>query len=376
MMSDDTTPVPATMQPTPWRRVGLFVCLAASAGTGLGLLLEYTGQKTFPGSIEARRTVVTASRAARIQEVSVKTGQSVAVGDPLIQLIDTQLEDRLNRKRRDLAELEAEVARSKAIAEVELSWRRRELQSEIFETQLKVAALSQEKLNKQVEQIAWKERLSAGDSGIGPLLAETDHPFRPISASLTQPDDRRLQAMLREDAAAAAVEAIGTQVALCEQRLKKLEELDQDLNGKIRASSGVDVAETRFNSAKEELTALEAQVKELTITSPSYGTIGEIKLQEGDRVNASSTLVEILDDQQPHVVAQIPSHATAQARQGSKVTLIFPTNDRRSGVITGIPPQTVPVAGTTETVLQTKIEPAGKLWPKMAVGSNVKVLLQ
>ena len=372
MMSGETTPVPTVTQPTPWRRVGLFVCLAASAGTGLACLLESCGQKSFSGQIEARRTLVTASRAARIQEVSVKTGQSVAIGDPLIQLIDTQLEDRVSGKRRDLAQLEAEVLRAKAIAEVELSLRSREVQTEIFETQLKVAALSQERLNKQVEQIAWKERLQANDS----FVAEVDHPFKPISATLNQPDDRRLQAMLREDAAAAAVEAISTQVALCEQRLKKLEALDQELNAKIRASSGVEVAEARFNGAKEELAALETQLKELTITSPSYGTVGEIKLQEGDRVNASSTLVEILDDQQPHVVAQIPSHASAQAKQGTKVTLIFPANDRRNGVITGIPPQTVPVAGTTETMLPTKIEPAGKVWPKMAIGSNVKVLLQ
>ena len=42
--------------------------------------------------------------------------------------------------------------------------------------------------------------------------------------------------MLREDAAAAAAEALATQIALCEQRQKNLESLDKSLDAKILAS--------------------------------------------------------------------------------------------------------------------------------------------
>ena len=215
-------------------------------------------------------------------------------------------------------EFEAEVTRSKAVTEVELAWRRRDLQTEIFETQLKVAALSQEKLNKQVEQIAWREHLMSVDVNVDSVLSDIHHPFRSISLEVNAPDDRRLQAMLREDAAAASAESLAAQIALCEQRLKKLELLEKEIEKQVRASSGIDVAETRFNGAKQELAALESQLKELTMTSPTYGTIGDVKLQPGDRVPSGGTLVEILDDQQPHIVTQIPSSAASKPRQGSQ----------------------------------------------------------
>ncbi len=376
MMPSDTDCSLATSPTFSRRRVGLAICLAISAGTGLALILERTGQQSFSGSLEAHKTVVTTNCAAHLHRVSVKTGQTVVSGDPLFQLIDADLEDRLVNKRHEIAEFEAEVVRAKAVAEVELAWRRRELQTEIFEMRLKIATLSQEKLNKQVERIAWKEHLNGSDGKIYSLLTETSTSFRAVSLDVPAADDRRVQAMLREDAADASTEALATQIALCEQRLKSLESLDKELEGKIRASSGVDIAEARCSRAKQELTALEGDVQELTMVSPTYGMIGDVKLHSGDRVPEGSTLVEILDDQHRHVIAQIPSSSAAKVHQGSKVTLLFPMNERRTGVVASISPQMVPVAGAAESALPITIEPAGKLWPKLAIGSNVKVLLQ
>ena len=353
--------------------IGVLLGLALVAGTGFAFLLEWSGERSYPGCLQSRTTLVTANCMARIREATVQSGQSVAPGSPLFQLVDVQLEDRLITKRREIAELAAEIARGKISTEIDLAWRRRELQAEVFETQLKEAALSQEKLNKQVEHLAWKEHLTSVDSNISPMVAEVDHPFRSISRELHLPDERRLQAMLREDAAAATAETLATQIALCDQRLKSLAALDKELELKLRSASGVDVNEARMNGAKQELAAMESQWKELAITSPTYGTVGQVRLQTGDRVSSGGTLVEILDDIQPYVVAQIPSGPASQLRHGVKVTLIFPSNDRRLGIITEIPPQTT--TGGRESVVSVKIEPAGKLWPKLAIGSNAKVLL-
>lgn len=359
----------------PRRRIILMICLAVSAGSGLAWYLEGTGFHSFPGTIEARTTVVTTTREARVDAVSVKPGQPVIPGDPLFQLIDSQLDDRLANKRREIVEFEAEAGRIRAVADVELAWRRRELQTEIFETQLKVAGLVQEKLNKQVEQIAWKDHLACVESDFSSLITDGDHPFRSITQELHRPDERRLQAMLREDAAAASAEALGAQIALCEQRLKKLELLDKEIETKVRASSGIELAETRLNAAKQQLVDLEGRTKDLAMTSPTFGVIGDVRLQRGDQVSPGGTLVEILDDQQPHIVARIPSSASSWTHQGSKVTILFPANEKRIGIIASVPPQTTSVAGGSESILAVKIEPAGKLWPKLAIGSNVNVLL-
>ena len=375
-MKPDETPTVVEASNMPQRRrIGILICLAVSAGTGLAWSLEQR-MPSFSGILEAKKTVVTTNCTARVKEVSVKTGQSVIPGQALCQLIDASLEDRLIGKRREIAEYEAEITRSKAAADVELAWRRRELQTEIFETQLKLAGLVQEKLNKQVEQIAWKERLSVTDSLVIPTGAEVDNPFRSISIDLSRPDDRRFMAMLREDAAAASAEALTTQIALCEQRLKNLEVLEKNLEVKIRASSGVDVAEARLNGSKQEMAAVESQAKELAMVSSTHGTIGEINFQTGDRVPSGGILIEILDDQQQHVIARIPSHTASRFHQGAKVTLIFPQSEYRTGIVASLPPQTISVAGQSESYLPVKIEPAGKLWPKLAIGSNVKVQLQ
>ena len=370
------TPVnPEVSAPMRQGRIGLIIGLALIAGTGFAWILGWTGERAHPGSLQSRTTVVKTNCVARIRDVSVKPGQAVAPGDALFQLIDLQLEERLIGKRREISELEAEVNRARISAEVDFAWRRRELQAEVFETQLKESAFSQEKLNKQVEQLAWKDHLTNSDSGVSPVVAEVDHPFRSIKRELHLPDERRLQAMLREDAAAASTETLATQIALCEQRLKSLAALEMELQSKIRSASGVDVAEARLNGAKLELASLDTQLKELTITSPTYGTVGDVRFQPGDRVPNGDPLIEILDDIQPHVVAQFPSAEASKLRHGSKVTLIFPAHDHRIGIITDIPPQTTSVAGTSESFVAVKIEPAGKLWPKLAIGSNVKVLL-
>ena len=370
----ETTPQPATWLQR--NRFGLLIGLAISAGSGTVCLLDQFAVQSFPASIEAHRTLMTISRAASVKEITAKVGQAISTGDPLFQLVDAQLEDRLASKRREIAEVEAELSRAKATAEVEIAWRRRGIQTEVFEIQLKVAALSQERLNKQVEQIAWKERLSAPEPTIVPTLANGSQPFRSVTFDLQIPDDRRLQTMLREDAAAAAAEALETQIALCEQRLKDLATFEKSLEAKIVASSGVEVFEARLNGEKQVLAAIEAQLKELTTSSPSHGTVADVKFQAGDRVPGGSTIMEILDEQQTHVVAQIPSDKASTVHPGTKVTLVFPMNERRTGVVASLPPQTVSAVGKTEAMLPVKIEQTGKLWPKLAIGSRVSVHLQ
>lgn len=383
MPASEVSSLKSTTISTQRRRIGVLVILAMIAGTGLAWILDRHGLRTFSGAIEAKKTLITTNHDALVQEISVKVGQTVISGDPLLKLADAELEDRLAAKKREIVQYEAELTRLKAASEVELAWRRREIQTEIFQTQMRVAALAQEKLSKEVEHLAWKERLNraapAPVSTPAPRITQGDGSFRNISLEVShaQPvDDRRLQAMLREDSAAAAVEALTTQIALCDQQLSKLDLVEQNLESKIRTSMGVDVAEAKLNGTKAELAKLEEQVKDLSMTSPTYGTIGDVKPQSGDRVPGGGTLIEILDDQQPHVVAQIPSDAAASIRPGDKVTLVFPTQERRAGVVAAIPPQATTSSNSNESVLPIRIEPAGKLWPKLAIGSNVKVLLQ
>lgn len=360
------------------RRTAILCLAALATGISVATWLEVRGAASYAGQLQARTTSVAAGRDARIVSVSVATGQRVVPGEKLLELADDRLIGQIAAKKRELIELEADVQRVKATADVELEWRRRELQSEAFQTQLKAATMTQEKLSRQVEQLAWQEHLTNrnAESGEGALLAEAASPFRSIILNTRLMDERRLQAMLKEDAAAVAAESLAIQLTLCEQQLERLKKLDEDLPNKVRLSAGVELAGTRLTRVREELSSLEQQRDSLTIVCPSHGVVGAVLHEPGDLVEPGSTIIELFDDDRRHLVASIPSSAVARLKPGTKLTLIFPAGLKRIGLVAAIPPQAIANRRGDEfadSQVAVRIEPAGKLWPKIPVGSRVKV---
>lgn len=365
-------------RPTTWRRLAALSVLALATGVGAAGWLEVRGAVTYSGRVQSRTTAIVVPRAARLHELTVIPGQRVVPGEKLLQLADERLTTGIATKRRELVELEADLQRVKATADVELEWRRRELHSEAFQTQLKATSVTQERLSKQVEQLAWREHLTGGEAPgrFGPSLVEAALPFPPIVLDSPRLDERRLQAMLREDAAASAAETLATQLTLCEQQLERLKKLEEDLPGKIRLSAGVELAETRLTRVREELAALEQQCESLTISSPAHGVVGAVHRQPGDLVQPGDTVLELFDDDRRYLIASIPSSAVARLRPGTKLNLIFPAKQKRIGLVATIPPQAMSEDETElaeDSQVAVKIEPAGKLWPKVPVGSRVKV---
>eukprot|EP00456_Euglypha_rotunda_P072178 TRINITY_DN651_c0_g1_i4.p1 TRINITY_DN651_c0_g1~~TRINITY_DN651_c0_g1_i4.p1 ORF type:complete len:381 (-),score=107.73 TRINITY_DN651_c0_g1_i4:880-2022(-) len=364
--------------PRPSSRRLLMLCsLALVAGIGAAKWLDARGSTSYGGSLQSRITCVMSERPARVHEVFLVPGQRVVPGDKLLRLADDQLTAQIIEKQRELVELEADLKMVQAKAEVELEWRRRELSTEIFQTQLKVSTVTQERTAKQVEQLAWQDQLQnlKGDR-TGPDLADAVLPVRSVVIDAPFVDERRLQAMLKEDAAAVAAEALSEQLALCEQQLEKLRKLDQQLPEKVRVSVGVDLVETRIGRARDELAGFEKQRDSLTVVSSSHGIVGTIHHGIGDQVGAGDPLVELLDDERRHLVACIPSRAATKLRPGTRVDLIFPGREPRIGLVAAIPPHAIPAdqsRPTDDSQVEVKVEPAGKLWPKLPVGSRVQV---
>lgn len=359
------------------RRLLMLCAASLAAGIGVAKWVEGRGSVSYGGSLQSRTTCITAERTTRIQEILVVAGQRIVPGDKLLQLSDDRLSSQIVDQQRQLVELEADLRRVQALADVELEWRRRELNGEIFQTQLKVSTVTQERTAKQVEQLAWQDRLkSLQADGTGSELAEIVLPVRSVILDSPFADERRLQAMLREDAAAVAAEALSSQLALCEERLQRLRKLDQDLPGKVRLSVGVELVETRIARAREELAAFEKQRESLTVISPAHGIVGTIHHRPGDLVNAGDPVVELLDDERRHLVAYIPSSAATKLRPGIKVALVFPDSQNRIGLVAAIPPHAIPAdhgRPSDDSQVEVKVEPAGKLWPKLPVGSRVQV---
>ena len=127
---------------------------------------------------------------------------------------------------------------------------------------------------------------------------------------------------------------------------------------------------------REELSSLEQQRDSLTIVSPSHGVVGAIHHEAGDLVEPGNTIVELFDDDRRHLTASIPSSAVARLLPGTKLTLIFPAGYKRIGLVAAIPPQAMfenTAQLSEDSQVAVRIEPAGKLWPKIPIGSRIKV---
>jgi multidrug resistance efflux pump len=322
------------------------------------------------GTLLAKSTSITAGRAAKLAEILAPAGTDVVPGTPLLRLVDDQLTARIATKQKEIEGRAVELQKVQAQADVEFQWRQQELKAEVFQTQLKSASFLKEKINHQVEQLAWKEQLTTVSlqSGSDSL---TDTLIRPLSLVNEPPNPVRLQALLREDAAASAVEALNVQIGLCETRMAELKQLEEALTLKIRTSVGVELAETRLKQSREELTTLEAQTAGLTIISETYGRVGLWNKQIGDAVHAGEAIVELHDQEQRFLALNVPSTIAGEYRPGVKLSLIFPGQERLAGTVDDVGPQTL--RNSEEPVVPVRITSIGRVWPELAIGTRVIV---
>src|SRR5581483_9110428 len=126
-----------------WGRVLVFCASAWLFGTAMSAWLSKPAENTIPATLQAKTTTVTVSHPARLAELFVTVGARVTPNTPLFRLSDERLASRIAAKRREIVELTAEVQRVEAAAEVDLAWRRRELQRDAFDARLKMTQLEQ-----------------------------------------------------------------------------------------------------------------------------------------------------------------------------------------------------------------------------------------
>ncbi len=353
-----------------WLRVVLFGGAALCAGIALSGRWQQPQTDSQKGTLLAKTTAIAAGRPAKLAEILAPAGKDVSPGTPLLRLTDDRLAAKIVAKQQEIEAGEVELKKVQAQAEVDLQWRQRELQSEVFETQLKSASFLKEKINRQVEQLAWKEQLTRADFASG-NSALTDTLIRPLSLVDEPPNPARLQLLLREDEAASAIEALDVQIALCEERMAELKKLSESLETKIRTSVGVDLTESRLKQLRDELTVLEGQTAGLTIVSETYGRVGLWNKQIGDAIAPGETIVELHDQEQRFLTLNVPSTLAGEYQPGVKLSLIFPGQERLAGSVAEVGPQTL--RNSDEPVVPVRITSVGRIWPQLAIGSRVIV---
>jgi multidrug resistance efflux pump len=363
---------PLNVQPSGVRRrVIVLSVLSLAAGIGATCWFEQVRYERFPGFLQARSRTVVSVREAQISEILVSPGTLVMAGQPIVRLKDTAFLHRLETKQREVESLEIELAQTQAKLEVELELRRREILDRIFDAKLKatqaslrptsalngVAATSRGGWERAAQPVSTPRRMKSGGDRKTVTQAKADFPVPSADSSEQAPQ---------------------SEWDLCLEHIEELERMNRELPEKIGRMMGIDLAQAHLDHAKAELAWLESQKCELTLVAEASGMVGLFHKEVGDHVAAYEPIVQLLDEEQPYLVVQIPSSRIADFSPGALVDLKFPGRKAGKGRVVEIPPQTsaIPAEGATgpETKIAVHVDPVGTLWPNhLPFGSIVDV---
>jgi len=358
--ASDGNPILKASRGSYTKRALLLSIMALAAGVAAAFGLERWQYETFSGFLQARLRTVASARDAQVSEILATSGAVVAAGQPLVALKDPAFDARIEAKQREVESLEIELTQNEARLEVELEWRRKNIDERIFDAKLKGAqAVRQQLLAPPGIEASLSRHWEASPFSDSPLIEQT------------------AGGDMARGAAVAAARSSFSEIELCSQHIEELERINRELPAKISRSMGVDMSRKRLENARGELARLEAQRCELTLLAESSGLVGVFQKEVGDHVAAHEAIVQLLDEEQPYLLLQIPSPRISDFAPGTVVELNFPGGKKGRGRVEEIPPQTSPIPGDHsqggETVITAHVEPVGPLWPNLPFGSVVEV---
>ncbi len=385
----ETATNPGSSPPASIRRIALFGTIALLSSAAFVSWMGNVRQESHSGYLHSVNESIKAGRQARITQILVKPGQLVTPGSPLLILRDVSLEAARLNQQNAIAALEAELRQAQARASVEIADRKAKLETELFETQLKLASYEEKRFDQRLALYASENRVmvAEADGRLDQIQiasnGEMEMPFDTLTlADIRQPKAKKrdlLFELQERETTRNKVETSEAQVALCEERLAFLKDQLAGTPAQINEAFGVNVIQTRITTAQAALVQLDAETPTLTLTATKHGTVGVFAKSSGEMVSSQDVIVELFDAEQPYVFAEIPTSQLAQFPSGKEVELVFPGQVRRRGTISELPPQAAPLPGPRERLadncgqLRLQILPAGQIWPQVPFGTRVEV---
>ena len=350
----------------------LSVVAAFAVGIVSVVGLESGRDDTFRGTLHVVTHAIRCDRAARIGAVTVSLGDRLQPDHPVAVLVDESLPLRIATVRSELSECNAELDAATARAELELKWRLRELDQEMHEVRLQSAAELHRQFTLEFRETMWNDFIDELDQDGNGSVSDGVR-FTPISFDNRVPGVPRMRAMVAAEAARHTAEVHEARAAMCDVRIAELEELKTEITGPILSASGVDELRQRRNRIATRLSELEGRSAETTLVAATYGRVSRILCRTGTAVVASQTILETADYHQVHVDAYVPSQRIEDFPVDREVTLQFTEDRTRRGRVKSVALAAIEGSAETSAMIVVRIEPAGKLWPELPVGSTVLV---
>lgn len=354
-------------RPAPLGRATFVLLAAFGSSVFLVRWLDAGLDRAYRGRIDAHRRPIVATEPGRIVELHVGTGDEVRTGSPFARIEERGRLDRLDEVRDREQSLRDDLKQARARVDVELGWRRYEVDRAIFETELKSADLLRQRFDERLRNLTWGE-LAEADGVVTPVAVEQSLEHR----------YGHLEALLRNERSRNALEVVEAQRDLCEQRIAALRALRERLPAEVAAAHGVEDIAAELAAAESEARALEDEAGARVLEAPGWGRLDEVEVVDGDPIVRGDVLAVVVDRARLHVAVPVPSRSLDRFPAETPVTLEFPGGERRKGVVLEAAPE--PVVRRTEADDPTaeswfliRVAPTGKLWPEVPLGTTIDV---
>lgn len=343
--------------------------VAFALGLGAAIGAAKTRGEPFRGVCRQEAVAVVAVRSGKLLSIDAAHGTEVVPGRRLAMIEDAGVAARVASltNERDRLARELDVATRKASAELTL--RVASLEKDRLETRLRYADLLRARLDVQVRRKALEQ---GGE--IGPVAGGRTAVW-PVSAQSSAVERRlNLADALNHE------EVLGTQVALCEDRLAELERSIAELPAQLDRAFEVD-------RLRSDLAAVEGRLKEAEqaetgaeIVSPAHGRVGVYRKKPGDAVVAGETVVQVFDAERTFVLLTVGLKEAARLAPGTRVGVEFEGVETKKplfGTVAEVASEAEieADAATTPGTLsaRVRIAPAGRLWPVVPPGTTALV---
>ncbi len=355
--------------------------LALFAGLGAVALVAGAGDVQLTGFLRAEQSAIYAPRDGRIESLVVHGGDIVKPRQLLLKMTDETLDREIASKAREVKSLEATLEQCRAKADVQLSLQLKDLDDNLHRTRLQSAEYLHQHFAASFEQATWKNFTKEVQAGrwlaVGPdVLNDPDRFFSSlVTEPVVTPEVVRLRAVMRQEEARSSAELKKAQADLCDHHITELQSTKKNLPDQIRKAAGVDVAEARLAQASEQFESLSQQKTEMAISTTGHGIIGTVNKQVADPVSAGEVLMTVFDHDRLFVDVDVPSKLLGKLSVGQSLRVDFAEEDF-SGRIVAIAPQAQHIEGSQDSTVRVRINPAGRQWTIIPIGSAVSVRLK
>lgn len=392
-----------------FRSLTVIVC-ALLAGWLVVWMIGQGKNRPLTGVLAADITSIRVPVSSRLATVHVRAGDEVFSGQPLMTIENTEQQPQIEDFQRQLHEAERELKRLEAQAAIDAEWRRRDLDADIagvrehlafLETPLPRARTGSRSAQRTrgvpATQVSLRSAVSArslesgpspilffnGDksaaaapaaTSVAPAMPQTNSSEIPVRLIAAPVDDLSLAATAPSGSAPAQPANLVEDPEKLRAELTRLEEVRSGLPTRIEDALGVSAIRERCSEFAEKLQTLRTTSTEITLASPVYGIVGQVRGRTGDQLQSTDVVLRILHTDRRSVVVQLPTTRVHEMSVGQEVELRFPGNQIYRGQVVEVPLMADASAESRETMTVVRVEPVGKIWPSVPIGCQVDVI--